>query len=176
MAQPKTEITVVPADENDTLALSWIESRAFDAPSPYALRRNGAAGVNGEQQQQPLSHGRLMFGVPSAEKDANRSRTMIERMKNSPDYHIYKAVMKDEKNDGQEKIVGFAAWRFCADTPYPAENTWKDLPYEGAANPRACNDFFGAMDKLRTKNMGGKRVACMSPFPVFFYMPIREKY
>lgn len=160
MAQPKAEISIVPADENDALILAQIESMAFDGPSAYALNRTNTAGVTetASDKEQPLSLNRLMFGLPSAEGYAIRARGINERLKTSPDYHIYKAVLKE--GDAPEKIVGFAAWRFCADAPFPAEDTWKDLPWEGAANPTVCNDFFGGMAKLRTKNLGGKKVAC----------------
>lgn len=165
MAQPKAEITIVPADENDTLILAQIESMAFDGPSSYAL---GRTNTTASDKEQPLSQNRLMFGIPSAEGFAIRARGINERLKTSPDYHIYKAVLKED--DGTEKIVGFAAWRFCADVPFPVEDTWKDLPWEGAANPTACNDFFGGMAKLRTKNLGGKKVACASSF--FSFSPL----
>jgi hypothetical protein len=160
MAQSKPEITVIPADENDTLILAQIESLAFDGPSPYALSRTNTETES--DKDQPLSLNRIMFGVPSAEGYAIRARGINERLKTSPDYQIYKAVLKGD--DGNEKIVGFAAWRFCADDPFPVEDTWKDLPWEGCANPTACNDFFGGMAKLRTKNLGGKKVACTSLF------------
>lgn len=161
MAQPKPEITIVPADENDTLILAQIEALAFDGPSPYALSRTNTAARNESKpdKEQPLSLNRLMFGVPSAEGYAIRARALNERLKTSPDYHIYKAIMK-ENGQQEAKTVGFAAWRFCADVPFPVEDTWKDLPWEGAANPTVCNDFFGGMAKLRTKNLGGKKVAC----------------
>lgn len=161
MAQPKPEITIVPADENDTLVLAQIESLAFDAPSPYALSRNNKP-ESDKGQEKPLSQGRLMFGIPSAQGHAIRAHAINERLKTSPDYHIYKAILRE--NDGTEKIVGFAAWRFCADVPFPVEDTWKDLPWEGAANPTACNDFFGGMARLRTRNLGGRKVACTSFF------------
>lgn len=161
MAQPKPDISIVPADENDTLALAQIESMAFDGPSAYALSRTNTAGLTetASDKEQPLSLNRLMFGLPSTEGYAIRARGLNERLKTSPDFHIYKAVLKE--GDAIEKIVGFAAWRFCADVPFPVEDTWKDLPWEGAANPTVCNDFFGGMAKLRTKNLGGKKVACM---------------
>lgn len=167
MAQPKPQITIVPADENDTLALAQIETLAFDGPSSYALSRKNAQ-ESDKGQEKPLSQNRLMFGLPSAEGYAIRARSLNERLKTSPDYHIYKAVLKEEADAQEEKIVGFAAWRFCADVPFPVEDTWKDLPWEGAANPTACNDFFGGMARLRTKNFGGRRVACtfFSPLPL----------
>ncbi|EEA25914.1 hypothetical protein TMatcc_005838 [Talaromyces marneffei ATCC 18224] len=168
MAQPKAEITVVPADENDSLVLAQIESMAFDGPSPYALSRTNTPGLNetksGKGQEQPLSQGRLMFGVPSAEGYAIRARAINERLKTNPDYHIYKAILKE--NGGTEKIVGFAAWRFCADAPFPVEDTWKDLPWEGCANPTACNDFFGGLARLRTKYLGGKKVALLETLTI----------
>jgi hypothetical protein len=165
MAQSKPEIIIVPADENDTLALARIETMAFDGASPYALSRTDTLHKAEPGKEQPLSQNRLMFGIPSAEGYAIRARGLNERLKTSPDYHIYKAVLKEEADGTEkeiEKIVGFAAWRFCADSPFPVEDTWKDLPWEGAANPTACNDFFGGMARLRTKNLGGRNVACTS--------------
>ncbi|KUL89866.1 hypothetical protein ZTR_02783 [Talaromyces verruculosus] len=174
MPQSIPEITIVPADENDTLALARIETMAFDGPSPYALSRNNrAADLNApesdKEQEQPLSHNRIMFGLPSAEGYAIRARELNERLKTNPDYRIYKAVLKEEVDGTErekEKIVGFAAWRFCADSPFPVEDTWKDLPWEGAANPTACNDFFGGMARLRTKNLGGRNVALLETLTI----------
>ncbi|EED21794.1 conserved hypothetical protein [Talaromyces stipitatus ATCC 10500] len=160
MTQTKPEITVVRATENDTLVLAEIESLAFDGPSPYALNRTNTTSENEpDKGSEPISQNRIMFGLPSAEGRAIRARGINERLKTSSDYHIYKAVLEEE--DGKEKIVGFAAWRFCADEPFPVEDTWKDLPWEGCANPRACNDFFGAIARFRTKYLGGKKVALL---------------
>lgn len=166
MTQTKPEIRIVPADENDTLALAQIESMAFDGPSLYALSKTNSTGLNetDPDKKPPLSLNRLMFGIPSAEGYAIRARGINERLKTSPDYQIYKAVLK-ENDAQQEKIVGFAAWRFCADVPFPVD-TWKDLPWEGAANPTACNDFFGKLASLRTKNIGGKKAALLETLTI----------
>ncbi|KAI7972676.1 hypothetical protein EIK77_009139 [Talaromyces pinophilus] len=164
MPQSKPEITIVPADENDTLDLARIETMAFDGPSPYALsRNNGAADLNApesdKEQEQPLSQSRLMFGLPSAEGYAIRARSLNERLKTSPDYHIYKAVLKEDADGTEkekEKIIGFAAWRFCADSPFPVEDTWKDLPWEGAANPTALLETLTIDPSAQGLGIGSK--------------------
>lgn len=154
MAQRKYNITVLPATEKDTLALAHVESLAFDAPPPSTV-------TNTNTTEETL--GRLMFGPPTAEKDASRAKELAEKMKSSPETRIYKAVLTGDQ-DGKDledgKTVGLAIWKFYT-TPLPKEETWTDLPWEGAANPAACNEFFGGLERLRTKHMGGKRFACM---------------
>lgn len=179
MALKKPQIIVLPADENDSMALADVEQLAFDGPSPYALARNkkatttcGSNDENKDDKEQPISHGRIMFGPPSEEKQKIRMEKLNERLKAVPrDYYIYKAILKTEtepaegeteteEKKGEDKIVGFAAWRFCADQPFPAENDWQDSEWEGCASPQALNDLFGAFAKLRVEFFGGKNVAC----------------
>ncbi|OKL60559.1 hypothetical protein UA08_04409 [Talaromyces atroroseus] len=150
---PKYAISVLPATERDTLSLAQIESLAFDAPPPARLAKN-----EGEKIPSPTL-GRIMFGAPSAEKDAIRAREIAEKLTSNPENRTYKAVLQEGEEGG--KIVGFASWKFFT-TPFPIHNTWKDLPWESAANPTACNEFFGGLERLRTKHMGGKTFALLA--------------
>jgi ribosomal protein S18 acetylase RimI-like enzyme len=160
-------ISVLPATPADTLALAQVETLAFDTPPAARL----AAGAGSQDEPSPTL-GRIMFGTPSAEKDASRAEELAEKL-SSEQNRMYKAVL--EGAEGEGKIVGFASWKFYT-TPLPEEDTWQDLPWEYAANPTACNDFFGGLERMRTRIMGGRRFACMPhTLPSFYVCVLSER-
>lgn len=143
-----TTVTIQRATEADIPSLVQNESNAFDASDPPDARPN---------------LGEIMFGPPTEDRQERRVKDLLEKMHTLPEARFFKAVVAD---NGKEKIVGFALWH-CYTDPIPVEDTWKDLAWEGAANPAACNEFIGGMARVRTKNMGGKRFLSMFFFSLF---------
>jgi hypothetical protein len=136
-------ISVSRATEDDTLSLAQVEAIGFDDPTA---------------EEPSPSMGRVMFGPPTESGQSFRAQELIQRMRTMPEVRLYKAVSQEEG-----KVVGFGGWRFYTE-PFPEQDTWEDKPWEFARNPQACNEFFGAMARTKTKYMGGQRFACMFLF------------
>lgn len=137
MCSVKTSI--LPADEADCPLLAQIESLAFSTCSKDGESSN----LN-----------RIMFGPPSAEREAVRAGELLQKMQTDSTARVYKAVINHDTT-GDETIVEFAIWHHYLD-PHPVEE-WKDSTWSAFRSPRACNEFFGALTAARNTHMAGRR-------------------
>lgn len=137
------KVTVHRATEADIRSLAQNETDAFNASNT---------------PEEGPNLGEIMFGPPTADRLDRRIKDLLEKMRTLPEARFFKAVIPDD--NGNDRIVGFALWH-CYTDPIPVEDTWQDLPWEGAANPAACNEIIGGMARVRTKYMGGKRFLSM---------------
>ncbi|KAH8695932.1 acyl-CoA N-acyltransferase [Talaromyces proteolyticus] len=147
MPSKNITISVLPATEEDYLALAQVESQAFSDPDDTS-------------SDVPSTIGGVMFGPPSAEGQAARAKDLAKLVRTVPGMRLFKAVAHDPDAacDNYTKTIGIGGWIYYTD-PHPTEDPWEDKPWEGARDPRACNDYFGEFSRRKTRIMGGKRFA-----------------
>lgn len=131
MSNPLVNVEILPATEEDTLALAQIESAAFQGSDP----RLGA----------------VLFGPPTPQGHERRSKDLIGVMNNDPTVKFTKAVV-----DGQ--IAAWAEWHYYAEPFSPKE--WEDKEFPDFTSPAGCNEFFGLIQKRKNKHLAGSRFAC----------------
>ncbi|KAJ5198526.1 uncharacterized protein N7498_007643 [Penicillium cinerascens] len=136
MAVPRKEFKIVPATEEDAVALAEVESIANEE-------------ANLSRGQKNVSH--VIFGPPNEVKHNFRAKGLVEKMKNDPFVRNWKAVVEE---DGQEKIVGWANWFFYTE-PQPIET--KEIDWPAGMNAKGCNEFIGALTAMRAKYQTGRK-------------------
>lgn len=141
MAVPRQEFKIVPATEEDAVALAQVESIANEE-------------ANLARGQKNLSH--VIFGPPSEVRHNFRAKGLVDKMKNDPYARNWKAVVEE---DGQEKVVGWANWFFYTE-PQPIE--FKEIDWPAGTNAKACNEFISALTAVRAKHQTGRNFGCKS--------------
>lgn len=152
MAVPRTEFKIVPATEEDAVALAQVESIANEE-------------ANSERGQRNLFH--VIFGVPSEVRHNFRAKGLVDKMKNDPYGRNWKAVVEE---DGQEKIVGWANWFFYTE-PQPIE--FKDIDWPAGMNSKGCNEFIHTLTAVRAKHQTGRKFGCKS---TIVSIPVQSDY
>ncbi|KAJ5771976.1 hypothetical protein N7520_002505 [Penicillium odoratum] len=130
---------ILPATEDDFLALARVESISNDTVSKTPIEANVS---------------RIMFGPPNEENHRFRAKGLADKLQKDPTMRNYKAVVEE---DGKEKIVAWAEWNFYTEVE-PIKD-WVDIDWPATANGAACNDIIGKFTALRQKYMSGKRYA-----------------
>ena len=141
MAVPRIEFKIVPATEEDAVALAEVESIANE-------EANRARGPSN------LCH--IVFGPPNEVRHNFRAKGLVDKIKNDPYARNWKAVVEE---DGQEKVVGWANWFFYTE-PQPIE--FKDIDWPAGTNVKACNEFIGTLTAVRAKHQTGRTYGCKS--------------
>lgn len=142
---PSIDFQILPATEDDCLALAKVEALAFD---------------NAKKETPGSNTFQIMFGSCSEVGCAFRQQNFLEKMKEDATAYLWKAVIND--GNGQEKIIGWATWHFFTE-PKTVEPLKQDIPWPPTANADACNEFIGDVAMARKRHMDGKEFACKSP-------------
>ncbi|KAL1953191.1 hypothetical protein VTO42DRAFT_3397 [Malbranchea cinnamomea] len=144
MAPSPSPIQILPATEDDCLAIADIESLAFE-PDPGS---------------------RIMFGPRNVANLPFRAAQLKEVMNTDPTVRFFKAVVDDQ-------IVAAAQWHFRTNPdwhlgkgpgPNPSTMCGIDPPtsWPPGSNAPALDAFFGWIYEVRKRRMGGKAHALLS--------------